>query len=161
MSAPPEPDRVIRAFPTATGQPCRNFREGGHGPRIPGHHEIPVAVHTQSVTSTADDGPGQFPHPSHRPGTPQPLIHPSTAAATILELLNAAAKTPALSATSPCAVTYRPALAAAEATTCPAVCSSILHQDTSTSCQPGRKDEHTVFSSPTVNPDPDQNQPKL
>ena len=62
MSAPPEPDRVIRAFPTATGQPCRNFREGGHSPRIPGHHEIPVAVHTQSVTSTADDGPGQFPH---------------------------------------------------------------------------------------------------
>jgi len=41
MSAPPEPDRVIRALPTATGQPCRNFREGDHGPRIPGITKSP------------------------------------------------------------------------------------------------------------------------
>lgn len=160
MSAPPEPDRVIRAFPTATGQPCRNFREGGHGPRIPGHHEIPVAVHTQSVTSTADNGPGQFPHLTQT-GNTTTAHPPLDRGSHDSRIAQRSRQNPALSATSPCAVTYRPALAAAEATTCPAVCSSILHQDTSTSCQPGRKGEHTVFSSPTVNLDPDQNQPKL
>ena len=133
-------EATARAFPAITKSPSRYTPKAS-----------PAQLMTVPVSSLT----------SRRPGTPQPLIHPSTAAATIPELLNAAAKTPALSATSPCAVTYRPALAAAEATTCPAVCSSTLHQDTSTSCQPGRKDEHTVFSSPTVNPDPDQNQPKL
>lgn len=103
---------------------------------VPGHGEVPVVVGGQRLTSGR-----------HR--NPDPLrdldqtreaaaIHPSCdRGSNIPELLSASDKHPAAVEASPRLAAYRPALAVADRSTCPAACSSILHQDTPTSCSAG------------------------